>query len=31
VENSPESDHAMVVDGILVIPKESVLPDGWAM
>ena len=31
VENSPESDQAMVVDGILVIPKESVLPDGWAM
>jgi glucose-1-phosphate adenylyltransferase len=31
VENSPESDQAMVVDGILVIPKESVLPESWAM
>ena len=31
IENSRESDQAMVVDGILVILKESILPEGWAL
>jgi glucose-1-phosphate adenylyltransferase len=31
VDSGPESDQAMVVDGIPVVPKESVLPNGWAM
>jgi glucose-1-phosphate adenylyltransferase len=31
IENGPESDVAMVVDGIVVIPKQSILPEGWAL
>jgi glucose-1-phosphate adenylyltransferase len=31
VETSEESAQAMVCDGIVVVPKEAVLPDGWSL
>lgn len=30
-EDTEEDQYGMVRDGILVIPKDSVLPDGWAL
>jgi glucose-1-phosphate adenylyltransferase len=29
VENTDETEHGMIVDRIVVIPKGTVLPDGW--
>jgi glucose-1-phosphate adenylyltransferase len=29
VENGPENDQAMICDGIVVVPKEATLADGW--
>jgi len=29
VDSSEETPHAMVRDGIMVVPKETTLPDGW--
>jgi len=31
VDASPETPHGMIRDGIVVIPKETTLPDGWTM
>ncbi len=31
IENSGESPTAMICDGIVVVPKEATLPDGWTM
>lgn len=31
VEDSDESQHAMIRDGIVVVPKASVLPAGWKL
>jgi glucose-1-phosphate adenylyltransferase len=31
IETSEESAVAMVCDGIVVVPKEAVLPDGWSL
>jgi glucose-1-phosphate adenylyltransferase len=29
LETSPETPEAMVADGIIIVQKEAVLPDGW--
>jgi glucose-1-phosphate adenylyltransferase len=29
IENTPDSDQAVIRDGIVVLPKDAVLPDGW--
>ena len=26
-----ENDQAVISDGIVVVPKEAVLPDGWSL
>jgi glucose-1-phosphate adenylyltransferase len=31
VETSPETPEAVIADGIVVIPKEAVLRDGWSL
>ncbi|MBI2827297.1 MAG: glucose-1-phosphate adenylyltransferase [Planctomycetia bacterium] len=31
VEDSPETPQALVRDGIVVVPKEAVLPDNWRL
>ena len=31
VESSEESSQAMICDGIVVVPKDALLPDGWRM
>lgn len=31
VDSTPDNDQCMICDGIAVIPKEAVLPDGWSM
>ncbi|HVW00134.1 MAG TPA: glucose-1-phosphate adenylyltransferase [Planctomycetaceae bacterium] len=31
VENSPETEHAIICDGIVVVPKDNVLPAGWSL
>ena len=31
VENTEESDALMIRDGIAVVPKEAILPDGWTL
>jgi glucose-1-phosphate adenylyltransferase len=31
LETSPETPQAMIVDGIVVVQKEAVLPDGWRL
>lgn len=31
IQSSPDSDQAMICDGIVVVPKDGVLPDGWRM
>ena len=30
VENTPDSDQAVICDGIVVLPKEATLPEGWS-
>ena len=30
VENTPDSDQAVICDGIVVVPKEATLPEGWS-
>lgn len=29
VEESPESSRAMICEGVVIAPKDAVLPDGW--
>jgi hypothetical protein len=29
VSSSPDRDDAMMVDGVVVVQKDAVLPDGW--
>lgn len=29
IENTPDNDQAVICDGIVVLPKEAVLPEGW--
>ena len=29
LDTSPETPEAMVADGIIIVQKEAVLPDGW--
>jgi glucose-1-phosphate adenylyltransferase len=29
IESSPDSDQAMICEGVVVAPKDAVLPDGW--
>ncbi len=29
VENTPETPHGMIRDGVVVLPKGTTLPDGW--
>ena len=29
--STPENDQAMVCEGIVVIPKGAILPDGWSL
>jgi glucose-1-phosphate adenylyltransferase len=31
VEQSAETDGTMIVDGIAIVVKDAVLPDGWRM
>ncbi len=31
LESTEETEHAMVRDGVLVVPKGAVLPDGWSL
>jgi glucose-1-phosphate adenylyltransferase len=31
IENSEATPSAMICDGIIVVPKESTLPDGWSL
>lgn len=31
VDSSPEDAHGMIVDGIVMVPKEVTLPDGWKL
>jgi hypothetical protein len=31
LDSTEESQHGMICDGIVVIPKETTLPDDWAM
>lgn len=31
VQDSPETPEGMICDGIVVIPKDSTLPEGWKM
>ncbi|NMC21984.1 MAG: glucose-1-phosphate adenylyltransferase [Thermogutta sp.] len=31
VQESPETQFGMIRDGVIVVPKETVLPDGWSM
>ncbi len=31
LENTEETPHGMIRDGIVVMPKDTVLPDGWKM
>jgi len=31
VEDTEETDHGMIRDGIFVLPKESMLPNGWKL
>lgn len=30
-ENTEETPHGMIRDGVVVMPKGTVLPDGWGM
>jgi glucose-1-phosphate adenylyltransferase len=30
VENTPDSNQAVICDGIVVLPKEATLPEGWS-
>ncbi len=29
IENTPDSDQAVICDGIVVLPKDATLPEGW--
>jgi glucose-1-phosphate adenylyltransferase len=31
IENSPETEYAVICDGIVVIPKDTTLPDRWSL
>ena len=31
VDHTEETDHGMICDGIVVMPKDTSLPDGWRM
>ena len=31
VDSSEETPHAMICDGIVVVPKDSTIPDGWKL
>lgn len=31
VEFAPETDHSMICDGIILIPKDNVIPPGWKL
>ena len=31
VENTEETPHGMIRDGVVVMPKDTILPDGWRM
>ena len=31
LENTDETPHGMIRDGIVVMPKNTALPDGWKM
>jgi len=31
LQNTEETDHGMIRDGIFVLPKETTLPDGWKL
>ena len=31
IETTPDNDHAMVCEGIVVAPKDAVLRDGWTL
>ncbi len=31
LENTEETPHGMIRDGVVVMPKDTVLPDGWRM
>ncbi len=30
-DTTPETPEAMVRDGIVVVPKDAILPDGWKL
>lgn len=31
IENGPESPEAMICDGIVVVPKDAIIPPGWKL
>ncbi len=31
LETTDETEHAMICDGIVVVPKAATIPDGWAL
>ena len=31
VDSTDETEHGMIRDGIVVVPKNATLPDGWTL